>query len=129
MSCPTKELVKHAVHVFRYLAGIEELALEFQVKGQPVCYVDADYGGDAATRRSTARYAFMLFGAWVSWQSRLQRSVATSTTEAEYMAACTGTREALWMKILLCESGLAIDLRSHAVRQPGLHQDYKEPYL
>jgi hypothetical protein len=51
MSCPTKELVKHAIHVFRYLTGTVELALEFQDKGQPVCYVDADYGGDAATRR------------------------------------------------------------------------------
>jgi hypothetical protein len=108
MSCPTKELVKHAIHVFRYLAGTVELALEFQGKGQPVCYVDADYGGDAATRRSTTGYAFMLFGACVSWQSRLQRTVATSTTEAEYMAACTGTREALWMKILCADLGLPL---------------------
>jgi hypothetical protein len=108
MSCPTKELVKHAVHVFRYLAGTVELALEFQGKGQPVCYVDADYGGDAATRRSTTGYAFMLFGACVSWQSRLQRTVATSITEVEYMAACTSTREALWMKILCADLGLPL---------------------
>jgi hypothetical protein len=71
MPCPTKELVQHAVHVFRYLAGTVDLALEFQSKGQPVCYVDADYGGDVATRRSTTGYVFMLFGACVSWQSRL----------------------------------------------------------
>jgi predicted transcriptional regulator len=46
-----------------------ELALESKGKGQPVCFVDADYGGDATTRRSTTGYAFMLFGACVSWQS------------------------------------------------------------
>jgi hypothetical protein len=34
MSCPKKELVKHAVHVFRYLLGTVELALEFKGKGQ-----------------------------------------------------------------------------------------------
>jgi hypothetical protein len=45
MSCPKKELMKHAVHVFRYLAGTLQLALEFIGKGEPVCYVDADYGG------------------------------------------------------------------------------------
>jgi hypothetical protein len=50
----------------------------------------------------------MLFGACVSWQSGLQRTVATSTTEAEYMATCAATREALWMKILFVDLGLPL---------------------
>jgi hypothetical protein len=75
-------LTKHAVHVFRYLAGTVELALEFQGKGQPVGYVDVEYDGDAAARRSTTGYAIILFSACVSWQSRLQRTEAMSTTEA-----------------------------------------------
>jgi hypothetical protein len=75
-------LTKHAVYVFRYLAGTVELALEFQGKGQPVGYVDAEYDGDAGTRRSTTGYAFVLFGACVSWLRRLQRTEAMSTTVA-----------------------------------------------
>jgi hypothetical protein len=41
--------------------------------------VDADYGGDVATRRSTTGYAFMLFGACVTWQSvKINQSVFTA---------------------------------------------------
>jgi hypothetical protein len=101
MSCPTKELVVHAVHVFRSLVVTVDLALVFGGKGHLLCYVAADFGGDVNSRRSTTSFAFMLFGTWVSWRSRLQHTVATSTTEAEYMAAAAGIREVLWMKILL----------------------------
>jgi hypothetical protein len=80
----------------------------FEGKGDPVCYVDADFGGDVDSRRSTTGFAFMLFGTCVSWQSKLQRTVATSTTEAEYMAAAAGAREMLWMKILCADLGLLL---------------------
>jgi hypothetical protein len=108
MSCPTKELMKHVVHVFRYLAGTVDLGLVFEGKGYPICFVDSDFGGDVDSRRSTTGYAFMLFGTCVSWQSRLQRTVATSTTEAEYMAAASGAREILWMKILCADLGMPL---------------------
>jgi hypothetical protein len=68
--------------------------------------VDADYAGDVDSRRSTTGYASMLYGSCVSWHSRLQQTVATSTTEAEYMAAAARVREALWMKILCADLGL-----------------------
>jgi hypothetical protein len=42
----------------------------------------------------------------VSWQSRLQKCVALSTTEAEYIALIEGGKELLWMKKFLYELGL-----------------------
>ena len=42
----------------------------------------------------------------MSWQSRLQKCVALSTTEAEYIAAMEACKELLWMKKLLQEMGL-----------------------
>ena len=60
-----------------------------------VGYADADWASDVDTRRSTTGYVFMLGGCTVSWRSRRQPSVALSTTEAEYMATCEATTEAM----------------------------------
>ena len=43
--------------------------------------------GDVDTRNSTTGYLYTFAGAAVSWVSRLQKIVALSTTEAEYIAA------------------------------------------
>ena len=42
----------------------------------------------------------------VSWQSRLQKTVALSTTEAEYMAAVKAGKELIWMRDILTELGM-----------------------
>jgi Cft2 family RNA processing exonuclease len=45
----------------------------------------------------------MMQGAAVFWISKLQPIVATSTTEAEFIAASMGTKEGLWVRKLLSE--------------------------
>ena len=88
--------------VLRYLAGTQDYGLVFTgSKSSLEVYCDADYAGDPDTRRSTTGYVFIMYGGVVSWSSRLQPSVALSTAEAEYMAAATATKEALWLRILL----------------------------
>ncbi|CAL5406742.1 unnamed protein product [Camellia sinensis] len=42
----------------------------------------------------------------VSWQSKLQKCVALSTTEAEYIAAAEARKEMLWLQRFLQELGL-----------------------
>jgi len=69
-------------------------------------YSDADYAGDSDTRRSTTGFVFILNGGAISWNSRLQPTVAVSTTEAEYMASAQAVREALWLKKLLGDFGI-----------------------
>ena len=56
----------------------------------------------AALRRG---YVFLLHGGAISWQSRLQPTVATSTVEAEYMAVAAAVKEALWLRTLLADLG------------------------
>jgi hypothetical protein len=64
-------------------------------------YVDASFSGDVDTRRSTTGYVFKISGGPVSWQRRMQTSVALSSMEAEYMAASAATQEAMWLNRLL----------------------------
>lgn len=66
-------------------------------------YSDADYANDPVTRRSITGYVFIKNGAAVTWSSQRQQTVALSTTEAEFMAACAATKEAMWLKQLLSD--------------------------
>ncbi|MCO5560756.1 hypothetical protein L7F22_014376 [Adiantum nelumboides] len=61
--------------------------------------------GDVDTRKSTSGYVFTLAGGAVSWCSRVQKIVALSTTEAEYISAET-SKEAIWLARLCSEFGL-----------------------
>ena len=48
----------------------------------------------------------------MSWQSRLQKVVALSTTKAEYMTAVEAGKELIWMRDFLSELGMLIIILS-----------------
>ncbi|GKG29172.1 putative ribonuclease H-like domain-containing protein, partial [Tanacetum coccineum] len=50
-------------------------------------FSDSDYGGSNLDRKSTAGGCQFLGQRLISWQCKKQTIVATSTTEAEYVAA------------------------------------------
>lgn len=103
---PTVEHWTAAKGVLRYLAGTQQLGLEFSAARAGLqAFVDADFAGDLDSRRSTTGYVFVLHGGAVSWSSKLQPTVAVSTTEAEFVAAAAAVKEALWLKKLLAELG------------------------
>ena len=61
-------------------------------------------------------------GRAVSWQSRLQETVALSTTEAEYMAAVEAGKELLWMKDFIGELGIRQEeYRLYCDSQSAIH--------
>ena len=74
------------------------------------CYVDASHAADVDTRRSTTGYIIFISGGPVSWQSRMQTTVALFSMEAEYMEASAATQEALWQARLLQQLGMRVDL-------------------
>ena len=96
--------------VLRYLRGTRELGIKYgaMARGDSTRlegYCDADWAGDVDTRRSTTAYIFMIAGGAVSWASKLQTTVALSSTEAEYMAACAAVQEAVHLRQLLGDVG------------------------
>jgi hypothetical protein len=98
-----------ARQLLRYLSGTSNLALVYGGNHGLEGYADADYAGDKETRRSTTGVVFLLNGAAITWQSKLQPTVSASTTEAEYQAAGAGAREGLWLRKLLPELGMQIN--------------------
>ncbi|KAJ9520893.1 hypothetical protein QJQ45_014114 [Haematococcus lacustris] len=101
MSAPTKQHWAAACTVLCYLKGTSEQGLLFGGVTGLQGFTDADYAGDKDTARSTTGYLFTLNGGAISWSSRLQPTVAMSTAEAEYMAASSATKEALWLRKLM----------------------------
>ena len=51
--------------------------------------------------KSTSGYCFSMGSTMISWSNRKQSTVALSTAEAEYIAACSACREAVWLQKLL----------------------------
>ena len=98
----------------------------------------SDLGGDIDTRRSTTGYIYTFGGTIVSWVSQLQKLVALSTTEAEYVAITEASKEMLWLKNFLVELGktcvehkLFSDSKSdiHIAKNPMFHSRTKHIQL
>jgi len=100
----------HTVHltaakrVLRDLRGTKDLVLVYPVS---LCgmleltgYTDADWANNTQDRRSIGSFLFLLGGP-ISWQSRKQSIIATSTLESEYSAFIEAVKEVLWLRQLL----------------------------
>ena len=55
-------------------------------------------------RRSLTCYAFTLSGSVISWKATLQSTVASSTTEADYIAVTEAVKEVIWLRDLVEDS-------------------------
>lgn len=100
---PSLEDVARLKRVFRYIAGTSDVGIEYQSgvsKGVLECFSDADFGGCIKTGRSTTGVVIKYAGGAVSWLSNRQAMVATSTTEAEIVAANEASKEIIWLSRL-----------------------------
>jgi hypothetical protein len=108
MAQPTDRHWQAAKRVLRYLKGTSDRCLTYvstPKQGVPsiVAYADANFAADADKRRSTTGAVVTPNGRAVLWLSKLQSVVATSTAEAEFIAAAVATKESLWVRKMLSE--------------------------
>ena len=71
-----------------------------------IAYADSDWASDRITRKSTTDYLVKLANGIFSWNSRAQKSIALSSTEAEYMSLSDTSRQLVWIRTLFKELGI-----------------------
>ena len=69
-------------------------------------YVDSDWAGDVSHRRSITGIAIFYGGAVIAYKSKFQKTVALSSTEAEFAAACEAGKIILYLRTILEELGM-----------------------
>ena len=110
MHCPGVKHWQAVKRIFRYLSGTQSLGL-FYPKGGSLppdlhAFSDSDWAGCYDTHVSTSGFCFMLGSSCISWLSKTQRTMATSSYEAEYRATFTATVECVWLRRLLADLGV-----------------------
>ncbi|GJT79618.1 hypothetical protein Tco_1053960 [Tanacetum coccineum] len=105
--------------IFRYLKGKPSLGLWYS-KDSPlelIAYTDSDYAGATQDRKSTTGGCQFLGNRLISWQCKKQTVVATSTTEAEYVAAanCCGQLD-------FCDKHNMVAFLEKSTGSAGFHQ-------
>nr|GEX63509.1 hypothetical protein [Tanacetum cinerariifolium] len=98
----------HAVKTsFRYLKGKPHLGLWYP-KDSPfnlLAYSDSEYAGASLDRKSTTGGYQFLGCRLISWQCKKQIVIATSSTEAGYVAVASCCAQVLWIQNQLLDYG------------------------
>ncbi|GJT13485.1 retrovirus-related pol polyprotein from transposon TNT 1-94 [Tanacetum coccineum] len=97
---PTEKHLHVVKRIFKYLRGTVNRGLWYPKDSSIAltAYADADHAGCQDTRRSTSGSMQLLGDRLVSWSSKRQKSVAISSTEAEYIALSGCCAQVLWMR-------------------------------
>ena len=101
-----------ADHAIAYLNGSRTMAIEYNdLSYDPLflCASDAAFADNIETRRSTEGYYFQLFGGPIDWRSTKQKTVTTSTTEAELYALSHTAGQLYWWQRFF--NAISLDLR------------------
>ncbi|GJR87473.1 retrovirus-related pol polyprotein from transposon TNT 1-94 [Tanacetum coccineum] len=131
MSNPGREHWESVKWLLRYLKGTSKTTFCFSRKEVVLeGFSNSDYGGCLDSGKSTTGYVFIVGGTAVSWMYRIQKCVAMSTTEAEYMLIAEAGKELVWLKnfleeldraqtecVLFCDNQSAI----HLMKNPVFH--------
>ncbi len=115
---PGREHIMAAKHVLRYLqeTKFQKLVYRLDETGIKLLgFSDADWAGNVDNRKSTSGYCYFLQGksAAISWSSKLQKTVALSTAEAEFHSLSTAAQECRHLQHLLEDMNMGQQLPTY----------------
>ena len=96
-----------AKYVLSYLKGTADFRIRYDgARGDGLHgYSDSSLGDQPDDYHSTSGYVYLLANGAISWTLRKQKTIAQSTTEAEYMALAKASNQAEWYRSYLSELG------------------------
>ncbi|XP_075159116.1 uncharacterized protein LOC142232260 [Haematobia irritans] len=95
-----------AIHVLKYLGTTSNAVIKYKKSSKSITgFCDANWAQDVNDRKSQSGFCFILANGVVSWESKKQKVVATSSAEAEYIALTESAKEALYLSYILEELG------------------------
>ena len=103
---------EEALRIVKYLVATKDEKLYMFNENdttQLTAFADSDWAEDRQTRKSISGVICKIFGATVSWSSRKQDIVSTSTTEAEFYALAEAVKEVQWLKNILNDFGVKVE--------------------
>jgi hypothetical protein len=102
---PSEDHINKSLHIVRYVNKNLDSKIGYDGKQEEgfIAYADADWASDHISRKSVTGYIIKLAGGAVSWVSQKQKTVALSSTEAEYMCLSDTTRQIVWIESLFKE--------------------------
>jgi len=139
---PTPDHDLAVKQIIRYLAGTAQLGLRYgpsKVEGvggaEFFGYTDSAHADCLDSRKSTSGYMFFLWNGPISWSSKRQQCVSTSSAEAEYVGECSAAKEVTFLvqalkevgyegsdtnpTTILADNQAAIKMGSNPVNHPG----------
>ncbi|GKC56419.1 retrotransposon protein, putative, ty1-copia subclass [Tanacetum coccineum] len=97
-------------NILKYLRNTKDMFLvygdDLKRELRVSCYTDAGYLTDDDDLKSQTGYVFVLNRGAIDWKSAKQSIFATSSAEAEYIAAYDASKEAVWVRKFI--SGLGV---------------------
>ena len=109
MKNPSKKHLDAVDRAIQYLHATKHLAIQFSRDSQTFLVASDAAFADNFDRKSTEGYLFMLFGGPIDWRTTKQKTVTTSTTEAELLALSHTTKDYYWWTRLFTDIGLDLD--------------------
>jgi hypothetical protein len=104
-------IVSHAEalrELFHYVMGSLNKGIQYGgSRHNVIAYSDADWANDKLDRKSISGGVIMFNGGPISWHSRKQKTVSTSSTEAEYVALASMAKQTQWLAQILRDMGFA----------------------
>ncbi len=110
MSDPSEHHGHALKSLMRYLNSTASQKLRYGPGGAHkhfVMYSDANWASDKSTRKSVSGSVAIFYGSPISWSSKRQRSVATSSCESEYMALSACVKQGQWIAQVFRDLGYA----------------------